>query len=109
MAVGLTSLFMAWGGSADRGSLHATLAIFVLAVVGGQFMPPQGLPEIYDVMQRLTPNGQAARAFVDLAAAGPKASLGFIAEPLLFTGAVGLVGVVHGVRRAHDALHRAAT
>jgi ABC-type multidrug transport system permease subunit len=109
MAVGLTSLFMAWGGNAERGGLYAGIAIFVLAVVGGQFMPPQGLPEIYDVMQRLTPNGQAARAFVDLAAAGPRASLGFIAEPLLFTGAVGVVGLVHGVRRAHDALHRAAT
>lgn len=109
MAVGLTSLFMAWGGSAERGSLYAALAIFVLAVVGGQFMPPQGLPEVYDLLQRLTPNGQAARAFVDLAAAGPGAGIGFLAEPLLFTTAVGLVGVVHGVRRAQDALHRAAT
>lgn len=109
MAVGMTSFFMAWGGSADRGSLYATLAIFVLAVVGGQFMPPQGLPEVFDTMQRLTPNGQAARAFVDIAAAGPEANLAFIWEPLLFTTLVGAAGVAHGVRRAQDALHRAAT
>ena len=108
MAVGLTSFFMAWGGNAERGSLYATLAIFVLAVVGGQFMPPQGLPEVFDTMQRLTPNGQAARAFIDIAAAGPNASVAFIWEPLLFTAAVGIAGVAHGVRRASDARHRAA-
>jgi ABC-2 type transport system permease protein len=108
MAVGMTSFFMTLGGTAERGALYAMLAIFVLAVVGGQFMPPQGLPEIFDTMQRLTPNGQAARAFVDIAAAGPDVGIGFIWEPLLFTSVVGVAGVTHGVRRANDALHRAS-
>jgi ABC-2 type transport system permease protein len=108
MAVGLTSFFMAWAGNAERGVLVANLAIFVLAVIGGQFMPPQGLPDVFETLQRLTPNGQAARGFVDLAAAGPGGGLGTVAEPVLVTFAVGLAGTVYGVRRAHGALHRAA-
>jgi ABC-2 type transport system permease protein len=108
MAVGLTSFFMAWAGSAERGVLVANLGIFALSIVGGQFMPPQGLPDVFETLQRLTPNGQAARGFVDLAAAGPEGGLRVLAEPLLATFAVGLAGVAYGVRRARGALHRAA-
>jgi linearmycin/streptolysin S transport system permease protein len=106
-SVGLTSLFMALGGSAERGSLYANLAIFALAVIGGQFMPPQGLPDVFETLQRLTPNGQLLRGFVDLAAQrGSPARV--VAEPLAFAVAVGFGGLAVGVRGAGRALHRAA-
>lgn len=108
MAVGLTSFFMAWAGNAERGILAANIGIFVLAVIGGQFMPPQGLPDSFETLQRLTPNGQAARGFIDLAAAGPGAGLRVVLEPVLATLAVGVAGIAYGVRRASDVLHRAA-
>lgn len=108
MAVGLTSFFMAFAGSAERGVRVANLAIFLLSLVGGQFMPPEGLPDVFETLQRLTPNGQAARGFVDLAAAGPGGGFRTIAEPVLVTFAVGLAGTVYGVRRAREALQRAA-
>ena len=47
--------------------------------------------------------------FIDIAAAGEGVGVAFVWEPLLFTSVVGLAGVAHGVRRANDALHRAAT
>ena len=108
MAVGLTSFLMAWAGSAERGIVAANIAIFVLAVIGGQFMPPQGLPDSFETLQRLTPNGQAARGFIDLAAAGPSAGHRVVLEPALATLAVGLAGLAYGIHRAHDALHRAS-
>jgi hypothetical protein len=87
----------------------ANLGIFGLSVIGGQFMPPQGLPDVFETLQRLTPNGQAARGFVDLAAAGPGAGFRTIAEPLLATFLVGVAGTAYGASRAHEALHRAAS
>lgn len=108
MAVGMTSFFVAWGGNAERGTTIANVSIFVLALIGGQFLPPSGLPDVFETLQRLTPNGQATRGFVDLAAAGAHGGLRTIAEPLLVTFAIGTAGIAYGVRRAHDALHRAA-
>jgi len=107
MAVGLTSFLMATARDGDQGSFRATIVIFVLAVVGGQFMPPQGLPDVFETLQRLTPNGQAARAFTDLAAAGPGAGLALVAEPLAYNALVGGVGIAVGVRRARRALQAA--
>jgi len=108
MAVGMTAFFVAWGGNAERGTTIANVSLFVLALIGGQFMPPSGLPDVFETLQRLTPNGQATRGFVDLAAAGASGGLHTIAEPLLVTFAIGTAGVAYGIRRAHDALHRAA-
>jgi hypothetical protein len=73
-------------------------------VIGGQFMPAQGLPDIFDTLQRLTPNGQAARGFMDAAALHSTGGLANLLEPLLFTFVVGTAGIVFAARRASAAL-----
>lgn len=103
-AVGFTCFVVTATGDAERGRTLATVLIFLLAVVGGQFLPPQGLPDVFDVFARLTPNGQAFRGFSDLAAAGDDGGLSLVAEPLLVTSAVGIAGIAYGARRARRAL-----
>ncbi len=71
----------------------AALVIALLSVIGGQFLPPQGLPDVFETLSRLTPNGQAFFGFIDLSAAGGGGGLRTIAQPLLVTGIVGVVGI----------------
>jgi hypothetical protein len=81
--------------------------IFLLAVVGGQFLPPQGLPDVFETLNRFTPNGQAFRGFTELAAAAGAGSVRTILEPLLVTGGVGLAGIAFAAFKAREALQRA--
>jgi ABC-2 type transport system permease protein len=104
MAIGMTSFFMAVAKNAAQGQSLASISIFLLAVVGGQFMPAQGLPDVFDTLQRLTPNGQAHRGFMDAAALGTSGGLQPLLEPLLFTAAVGVAGIVFAARRASNAI-----
>jgi ABC-2 type transport system permease protein len=105
MAVGLASFFVTAAG-AERGNFLATVAIFLLAVIGGQFLPPAGLPDLFDLLNRLTPNGQAHRGFIDLVAAGPSGRLATVREPLLVTAAVGVAGISFSLARARTSLRR---
>lgn len=109
MAIGMTSFFMSIAGNAEQGQMLASISIFLLAVVGGQFMPPQGLPDVFDTLQRLTPNGQAARGFMDAAALGSGGDLRDLAEPLLFTFTVGVAGIGFAAKRARTALVRSVS
>jgi len=104
MAIGMTSFFMSVSSSAQQGQTLASISIFLLAVVGGQFMPSQGLPDVFDTLQRLTPNGQAARGFMDAAAFGTGGGWGPLLEPLAFTLAVGVAGIAFAARRAGRAI-----
>jgi linearmycin/streptolysin S transport system permease protein len=97
-AIGLMGTVIAAAGP-YRGYLLGTLLLFVLSLLGGQFLPPEGLPDVFDELARLTPNGQALRGLTDLAAAGADASLATIAEPLLVTAAVGVVGILACARK----------
>ena len=97
-AIGMMGTVIAFAGP-YRGYLLGTLLLFVLSLLGGQFLPPEGLPDVFDNLARLTPNGQALRGLTDLAAAGTEASLVTIAEPLLATAAVGVVGVLASARK----------
>jgi ABC-2 type transport system permease protein len=106
MAIGLTAFLMSLAKNAEQGTGVAALVIAVLSIVGGQFLPPQGLPDIFETLARLTPNGQAFYGFVDLAAAGNNGSIRTIAQPLLFTAAVGLVGIAFAGFRARDSLQK---
>ena len=106
MAIGLTAFFMSLAKNAEQGASMAALVIVLLSVVGGQFLPPQGLPDVFETLARLTPNGQAFYGFVDLSAAGSNASLRTIAQPLLFTGMVGVAGIAFAGFRAREALQR---
>jgi ABC-type multidrug transport system permease subunit len=106
MAIGMTSFFMAIAPNAEQGQMVASISIFLLAVLGGQFMPAQGLPDVFDTLQRLTPNGQAARGFMDAAALQGAGSVASLLEPLLFTFTVGSAGIIFAARRATAALVR---
>jgi ABC-2 type transport system permease protein len=98
-AVGLMAFLMSAAGQSDHGWVYGSVAVFVLSLLGGQFLPPEGLPDSFDTLVRLTPNGQAVRGFTDLAAAGPEGSLALVIEPLLVTFGVGALGILYCARR----------
>ncbi|MFZ0659248.1 MAG: ABC transporter permease [Candidatus Binataceae bacterium] len=106
MAIGLTAFLMSLAKNAEQGMGLAALVIALLSVVGGQFLPPHGLPDVFETLTRLTPNGQAFFGFLDLSAAGSSATLSTIAQPLLVTGLVGVAGIVFAAYRARSALER---
>ena len=108
MAIGLTAFLMSLANNADQGSALAGVIIFLLSIVGGQFLPPEGLPDVFETLTRLTPNGQAFFGFIDLAAAGVHGSLGTFAQPLAVTAIVGLAGIVLAGFRARGAFERMA-
>jgi ABC-2 type transport system permease protein len=108
MAIGLTAFLMSLAKNAEQGTAMAALVISLLSIVGGQFLPPQGLPDVFETLARLTPNGQAFYGFVDLSAAGSRGSIATIMQPLLFTGIVGAAGIVFATFRARAALQRIA-
>ncbi len=107
MAIGMTSFFMAIAANAEQGQMLASISIFLLAIVGGQFMPAQGLPDVFDTLQRLTPNGQASRGFMDAAALARDGGLSALLEPLAVTLGVGTAGILFAGRRAGWTLERA--
>jgi ABC-type multidrug transport system permease subunit len=106
MAIGLTAFLMSLANNADQGTALAAMVIALLSIVGGQFLPPQGLPDIFETLTRLTPNGQAFFGFIDLSAAGAHGSLLTVAQPLAFTAIVGLSGIAFAGLRARSALQR---
>jgi ABC-2 type transport system permease protein len=106
MAIGLTAFLMSLAENAEQGQGLAAIVINLLAVVSGQYFPPQGLPDVFETFNRFTPNGQAFRGFTDLAAAADAGSLRTILEPLLVTGGVGLAGIVFAAFKARTALQR---
>jgi len=106
MAIGLTGFLMSLADNAEQGTALAAIVITLLSIVGGQFLPPEGLPDVFETLTRLTPNGQAFFGFIDLAAAGAHGSLLTIAQPLAFTAIVGLSGIAFAGFRARAALQR---
>jgi ABC-2 type transport system permease protein len=106
MAIGLTAFLMSLAENAEQGQGLAAIVINLLAVVSGQYFPPQGLPDMFETLNRFTPNGQAFRGFTELAAAAGGGSLHTVLEPLLVTSGVGLVGIVCAAFKARTALQR---
>jgi ABC-2 type transport system permease protein len=106
MAIGLTAFLMSLANNAEQGTALAAMVISLLSIVGGHFLPPQGLPDVFETLTRLTPNGQAFFGFLDLSAAGTHGSLITIAEPLAVTALVGLSGIALAGLRARGALQR---
>jgi len=104
MAIGLTAFLMSLTKNAEQGTALAAIVITLLSIVGGQFLPPQGLPDVFETLTRLTPNGQAFFGFLDLAAAGAHGTLMTIAQPLAFTAIVGLSGIALAALRARRSL-----
>jgi ABC-type uncharacterized transport system permease subunit len=106
MAIGLTAFLMSLAENAEQGQGLAAIVINLLAVVSGQYFPPQGLPDVFETLNRFTPNGQAFRGFTDIAAAAGEGSFHTVLEPLLVTGGVGLAGIVFAAFKARTALQR---
>jgi len=106
MAIGLTAFLMSLADNAEQGAGLAAIVISLLAIVGGHFLPPQGLPDVFETLTKLTPNGQAFYGFVDLAAAGARGTLRTVAEPIVVTTLVGVAGIATAAWRARDALRR---
>jgi ABC-2 type transport system permease protein len=104
MAIGLTAFLMSLAKNAEQGTALAAMVITLLSIVGGQFLPPQGLPDVFETLTRLTPNGQAFFGFLDLSAAGAHGTLITIAQPLAVTALVGLIGIALAGLRARGAL-----
>lgn len=106
MAIGLTAFLMSLADNAEQGSALAAIVIVLLSIVGGHFLPPQGLPDIFETLTRLTPNGQAFYGFIDLSAAGAHGTLLTVAQPLAVTTIVGLSGIALAALRARGALQK---
>jgi ABC-2 type transport system permease protein len=106
MAIGLTAFVMSLADNAEQGAGLAAIIITLLAIVGGQFLPPQGLPDIFETMTKLTPNGQAFFGFIDLVAAGARGTLMTVAEPIIVTTLVGVAGIAVAAMRSREALRR---
>jgi ABC-2 type transport system permease protein len=106
MAIGLTAFLMSLANNADQGTALAGIVVVLLSIVGGQFLPPQGLPDIFETLTRLTPNGQAFYGFIDLSGAGVRGSLRMIAQPLIVTTMVGVGGITLAAFRARGALQK---
>jgi ABC-2 type transport system permease protein len=104
MAIGLTAFLMSLANNAEQGTALAAMVISLLSIVGGQFLPPQGLPDVFETLTRLTPNGQAFFGFLDLSAAGAHGTWITIAQPLAVTAIVGLSGIALAGLRARGAL-----
>ncbi|MEV6104768.1 ABC transporter permease [Streptomyces sp. NPDC051940] len=105
--IGVSSLVVLVARTEQHAGALGTTVAFVLAVLGGSFVPPSRLSPGLQNLALATPNGWAARGFSDLAGAGahPWSALG---GPLL---ALGCIAVLTGgatavlarrtVRRAH--------
>jgi ABC-2 type transport system permease protein len=106
MTIGLMAFLMSLTDNADQGAGLAAIVITLLAIVGGQFLPPQGLPDIFETLTKLTPNGQAFFGFIQLGAAGALGTLRTVAEPILVTTVLGVAGIAVAAMRSRDALSR---
>jgi ABC-2 type transport system permease protein len=88
-AIGITALVVPLARTEEQADGYSSLVVFVLALLGGNFIYVAQLPELLQRAALLTPNGWALRGFVDLVADG--GGLATVAAPVAVTLAVGLV------------------
>jgi ABC-2 type transport system permease protein len=97
-AIGITALVVTLARTDEQADGYSSLVVFVLALLGGNFIYLAQLPEALQRASLLTPNGWALRGFVDLVADG--GGLGTVAAPVAVTLGVGLVTGALALRRA---------
>jgi ABC-2 type transport system permease protein len=96
-AIGITALVVTLARTDEQAEGYSSLVVFVLALLGGNFVYLAQLPEVLQRVSLLTPNGWALRGYVDLVADG--GDLATVALPVVVTAATGLVtGAVALVR-----------
>jgi linearmycin/streptolysin S transport system permease protein len=88
-AIGITALVVTLARTDEQAEGYSSLVVFVLALLGGNFVYLAQLPEALQRAALFTPNGWALRGFVDLVADG--GGLATVAAPVAVTLAVGLV------------------
>jgi linearmycin/streptolysin S transport system permease protein len=88
-AIGITALVVTLARTDEQADGYSSLVVFVLALLGGNFVYLAQLPELLQRAALLTPNGWALRGFVDLVADG--GGLATVAGPVAVTLTVGLV------------------
>jgi ABC-2 type transport system permease protein len=88
-AIGITALVVTLARTDEQAEGYSSLVVFVLALLGGNFVYLAQLPETLQRAALFTPNGWALRGFVDLVADG--GGLATVAAPVAVTLAVGLV------------------
>jgi ABC-2 type transport system permease protein len=88
-AIGITALVVTLAKTDEQAEGYSSLVVFVLALLGGNFVYLAQLPEALQRAALFTPNGWALRGFVDLVA--DDGGLATVAAPVAVTLAVGLV------------------
>jgi ABC-2 type transport system permease protein len=96
-AIGITALVVTLARTDEQADGYASLVVFTLALLGGNFIYIAQLPDLLQRLSLLTPNGWALRGFVDLVADG--GGLATVAAPVAVTAAFGVAtGLVALVR-----------
>jgi ABC-2 type transport system permease protein len=97
-AIGITALVVSLARTDEQADGYASLVVFVLSLLGGNFVYLAQLPEALQRASLFTPNGWALRGYVDLVADG--GGLGTVAVPVAVTAGVGLAAGALALRRA---------
>ena len=105
LAVGGLALFIgSFATSPQQNDTLTSVAAFLLALIGGAFIPPADTPAGLRVLRNLSPNGLSLRGFTVVSVDG--VSLGGLAVPLLGLATFALVFGTLGLLRVGKSLAR---
>jgi ABC-2 type transport system permease protein len=106
--IGLSSLVVLVARTEEQAASLSTVMVFVLAILGGNFVPLSHIPPLLEKLSLLTPNGWALHAFAYLSLA-PSDPLSAIAPQLIalacFALALGAPAIVLARRMAWRSSH----
>jgi ABC-2 type transport system permease protein len=98
LAISGIASFIAVSAKNEEGADGATAIVaFGLSLLGGNFFPPGALPDLFEKMSRLTPNGAALQAFARLSI--DNGNIGAIGPALIVLGAVAIFFGIFGTLR----------
>jgi ABC-2 type transport system permease protein len=96
---GISMFVSSFGKTERQADAYATIVTFVLALLGGNFIPVGSAPEAFRRLAVLTPNGWALRGFSEVSSGATAAAVASSAAVLVVIGVAG--GAIGFVR-----LHR---
>lgn len=100
---GLSLLVCSLGRTERQADAYATMTTFVLALLGGSFVPVGTAPAAFRRLSVLTPNGWALVGFGDVSAG---ASVGDVLLPVAVLSAIGVIGAAGGFVRLRRSVVR---